>query len=195
MTKRGEAEDNLSRQLHVGTSVAHEGIGPGANVQDEVAPHTRGVTRRVVLSLLLAVIFGYIIPIIAVNLSNTFLGAAHLPPGAIAALLLLLLVVNPLLGVVSRRLRLSRNEVLTVYITCMFSTLVPGHGGENFFVGTLIGPFYYATRENGWLEFLRPMSSRGSRRRWLITDAMEKPVALWLKAGTLAAWMCRRAPG
>jgi hypothetical protein len=55
---------------------------------EEDVKTARGVTRRVVvLSLVLAVFFGYIIPLVDVKLSNTFLGAAHLPPGAIAVLL------------------------------------------------------------------------------------------------------------
>jgi hypothetical protein len=108
------------------------------------------------LSIALAVVFGYIDPIIDVKLSNTFLGAAHLPPGAVAVLLILLLVANPLGRLISRRLAFSRNEILTVYITCLFSALVPGHGAENFFIPNLLGPFYYATRENKWLSFLLP---------------------------------------
>jgi hypothetical protein len=173
--------------------------------------HTRaqtrdyGVTWRVtILSLALAVVFGYIIPIIDVRLSNTYLGAAHLPPGAVAVLLILLLVINPLLLYASRarsssltllavalastllsgaafslwgggsltawilaslaviafagcalgRHPLSRNEILTVYTTCLFSCLVPGHGSENFFVSNIIGPFYFSNPENKWLSFL-----------------------------------------
>ncbi len=116
-----------------------------------------GVTARVVgLSLVLAVAFGYVIPLIDVKSSNTFLGAAHLPPGAISVLLVMLLIINPLLGLLSRGAKFTRNEILTLYITCLFSCLVPGHGGENFFVSTLIGPFYYATQENKWLQFLEP---------------------------------------
>jgi hypothetical protein len=61
--------------------------------------------------------------------------------------------------VVSGRLKFSRNETLTIYITCLFSTLVPGHGGENFFVATLIGPYYYATPENKWMDFLGALPS------------------------------------
>ena len=114
-----------------------------------------GVTFRVVcLCLGLAVFFGYIIPIIDVKLHNTFLGAAHLPPGAIAVLLFLLLVINPLLKLSARRFAFSRNEILTVYISCLFSCLVPGHGAENFFVSNLVGPFYFAKAENKWLDFL-----------------------------------------
>jgi hypothetical protein len=116
-----------------------------------------GVTLRVVvLCLALAAFFGYAIPIIDYKLFNTFLGATHLPPGAIGVLLVLLLVANPLLSLLSVKLAFSRNETLTVYITCLFSCLIPGHGGENFIIPNLIAPFYYATAENKWLGFLEP---------------------------------------
>ncbi|RYG65766.1 hypothetical protein EON80_16720, partial [bacterium] len=69
----------------------------------EVSPFKRGVTIRVVvLSLFLAALFGYLLPVIDFKLYNTFLGATHLPPGAIGVLILLLLVVNPLLRLVSK---------------------------------------------------------------------------------------------
>ena len=124
---------------------------------EAVASNEKGVTARVVaLSLLLAVFFGYLIPIIDVKMSNTFLGATHLPPGAIAVLLFLLLVLNPLLRLLSNKLQFSRNEVLVVYISCLFSCLVPGHGSESSLVGSLVGPFYFSTRANGWLDFLGP---------------------------------------
>lgn len=116
-----------------------------------------GVTARVViLSLALAALLGYAIPVIDYKLFNTFLDGTHLPPGAIAVLLVLLLVVNPLLRWVKKQWGLSRNEALTVYITCLFSSLLPGHGAETFVIPNLLAPFYFATRENRWLEFLQP---------------------------------------
>jgi len=116
-----------------------------------------GVTPRVVLlSLILAAFFGCAIPFVDYKFTNTFLGAAHLPAGAVAVLLALLLVVNPLLRLVSQRWAFSRNETLTIYMTCLFSVLVPGRGGENFFVPNIIASFYYATSENKWLKFLEP---------------------------------------
>ncbi len=118
--------------------------------------HQRGVTPRVVvLSLLLAGFFAYVIPVIDYKFFNTFLGATHLPPGAVGALILLLLVVNPLLRLLSHRLALARNEVLTVYLTCLFSTLTVGIGGNNYFVSFIIGSFYYSTRENRWFDALK----------------------------------------
>jgi hypothetical protein len=130
-------------------------IAPTEKRQEQMGES--GVTLRVViLCLLLAFFFGYVIPIIDVKLSNTYLGSSHLPPGAVAVLVILLLIVNPLLRFFSKRWTLSRNETLTVYISCLFSVLVPGHSGENFFVSNLIGSFYYATAENKWFSFLGP---------------------------------------
>ena len=116
-----------------------------------------GVTLRVVLlCLTLAVVFGYALPVIDYKINNTFLGGSHLPAGAIGVLLILVLVVNPLVRLLRRAWALTRNEALTVYISCLFSSLVPGHGSENFIIPNLLAPFYFATRENKWLEFLTP---------------------------------------
>ncbi|MDF2440804.1 MAG: hypothetical protein JWN98_1788 [Abditibacteriota bacterium] len=121
---------------------------------------SRGVTPRVVcVSLAIAVFFAWAIPVIDYKFFNTFLGATHLAPGAIGVLLIFILVVNPLLKMLSGRLAFSRNEVLTVYLTCLFSCLVPGIGGNNYFVSFMIGAFYYATPENKWLDVLRYLPS------------------------------------
>jgi len=133
-------------------------ISPAAEAVARARPLADiGVTpRAAVLSLLLAAWFGYIVPVIDLQTLNTKLGAGHLPVGAVAALLFLLCVVNPLLKLVSRRAAFSRNEVLVIYITSLFSTLVPGMGSESFYVAHFIGSFYYSTRENAWLSFLEP---------------------------------------
>ncbi len=126
-------------------------------MQSAQAPTPTGLSLRViVLSLLLAALFGYCIPIVDFKMSNTFLGAMHMPAGAIAVLLALLLIINPLLRLLSSKLAFTRGETLTVYITCLFSTIVPGRGAENFFVPNILSSFYYATRENKWLDFLSP---------------------------------------
>jgi hypothetical protein len=77
-----------------------------SQIPENILFDARGVTPRVVcLSLLLAAFFGLVIPIIDVKMSNTYLGAQHLPVGALAALMLLLLIVNPLLRVLARTFR------------------------------------------------------------------------------------------
>ena len=116
------------------------------------APKDRGVTpRAVILSLFLAFGFGWLISVIDYRHINTFLGATHLPPGAVGALLILLLVVNPLLWVLRAR-RFSRNEILTIYVACLFATTVAGIGGNNYWTIFMLGPYYFGTRENGWQQ-------------------------------------------
>lgn len=163
----------------------------------------RGVTGRVVLlSLFLAAMFGYVVPTVDFRFTNTFLGAAHLPAGAVAVLLAMLLIINPLLKFASKRYGLSRNEMLTVYITCLFSVLVPGRGGETFFIPNVIGSFYFATKENKWLDFLMPyvkpwvtpvIDSSGTLQKSVVDGWYESipagqqiPWAAWLVP--LAAW-------
>jgi hypothetical protein len=153
----------------------------GTSQPQDYAPLVKLTTRSVVLALILAALFGVIIPINDYQFNNTYLGAAHLPPGAVAVLLLLL-AFQPILALAERirgRWKLSRNEILTVYITCLFSVLVPGRAGENFFVTNLLGPFYFATRENKWMEFLQPylrpwftpaLNSNGSYNAKLVED-------------------------
>lgn len=142
----------LARAIPV--SVLDVADSASAESEPEVS---RGITARVVvLCLMLAVFFGYVIPIIDIKLYNSFLGSTNLPPGAIAVLLVLLLVVNPLLRLLRRQWAFARNELITIYICSLFATLIPGHGSPAFFVSQIIGTFYYATRENRWLEWLLP---------------------------------------
>lgn len=159
---------------------------------EEIGPRACGVTRRAVLLCLgLAAFFGYVIPIVDVKLSNTFMGAQHLPPSAIGVLLVLLLFVNPLLQLLDKHFKFSRAEMLTVYISCLFSTLVPGQGGETLFLSQMIAPFYYATRENGWVA-----QFQGNLQPWMSP-------ALWADGGTygprgqeaVAGWFNGLAPG
>lgn len=138
-------------------SVTQTVIQPHREAPTRPSGRERGVTFRVVvISLILAAVLGYAIPVIDYKIFNTFLDAQHLPPGAVGALLILVLVVNPLLRLMSKRMGLSRNEALTVYITCLFSSLLPGHGAENFVIPNLIAPFYFHTTSNKWRDALLP---------------------------------------
>ena len=126
-----------------------------------------GVTPRVVcLCLVLAVALSWAISVIDYRFSNTFLGATHLPPGALGALLLLLVVVNPLLWVLRWR-QFSRNELLTTYLCSLFAATVAGVGGNNYWVSFILGPFYFGTPENHWIEKFHSLP-------WWMTPALNR---------------------
>lgn len=169
----------------------------GKKKTEDLKPKT--ITFRViVLSLLLAAFFGYANPHIDFLFSNTYLGATHLPPGALGALMLLI-AVNGALHLVGPRLKLSRNELLTVFITTLFSCLVPGRGGELFFIPNTVGAFYYGTPENKWRDLLMPhlpdwispaRTAGGSYNQSLVeafyNGGQSVPWPLWI--GPICAW-------
>lgn len=121
-------------------------------VEADPVPQGRITPRAVIIGLALSAAFSFIIPYVDVYLSDTFLGAQHLPPGAVFVLFFLLVVVNPLLRLINRRWPLTRVELLLIYCLLLFSTLVPGHGSENVFIPVVTTPFYYADPANKWQE-------------------------------------------
>lgn len=127
---------------------------PGAEQSTDAVSADGGriTVRCVLVGLLLSIVFSFIIPYVDVFLSDTFLGAQHLPPGAVFALLFLVLVVNPILKLIGRRLPFARVELLMIYCMLLFSTLVPGHGAENVFIPVVVSPYYYASAENKYEE-------------------------------------------
>jgi hypothetical protein len=143
----------------------------------------------VVIGLLLALLFGYAMPITNYKFDNTYLGSTHLPAGAIAALLFVIFVLNPGLKLASKRWALSRNETLTIYITCLFSSLVPGRGGENYFVPNVLASFYYATNENKWFSwlqvYLKPWFTPALNSDRTYNEAL---VAGWYVGGVPVPW-------
>ena len=106
--------------------------------------------RALAIGFALAVLCGLLIPYLDHYVQGTFVGGQHLPPGAIFVLLVLVLAVNPLLRLVSRKLPLTRGELVLIYAMLLVSTLVPGHGSESVFIPVSVSPFYYATPSNGW---------------------------------------------
>lgn len=122
--------------------------------------------RVIIISLLLAAFFGYIIPIIDLRLNNTYLGSQHFAPGAVITLLVLV-TLNGFLSKFHRRLKLTRDEQLTIYLSCLFSCLVAGIGGNMYWPTYIVGTFYYATPENKWLEQLQNLP-------WWMTPALDE---------------------
>ncbi len=98
----------------------------------------------------LSVLCALLIPYLDHYVQGTFVGGQHLPPGAVFTLLFLVLVVNPLLRLLSRRLALTRQELVLIYAMLLVSTLVPGHGSETVFIPISVSAFYYDTPTLGW---------------------------------------------
>lgn len=171
----------------LGSSVEAGALPTGsAETPLESARPDPGVTPRVVaLCLVLAGVLSWAISVIDYRFSDTSLGATHLPPGALGVLLLLLVVVNPLMWVLRRR-RFSRNELLTTYLCCLFAATVAGIGGNNYWVSFILGPFYFGTHENGWIEKFHSLP-------WWMTPALRRDGSL--NREVVDGWFNGSAPG
>ena len=65
-------------------------------------------------------------------------------------------LVNPLLGLVHRRLMLRRAELGVVFIMAMMAATVPTEGYVEHMVPKIASVFYYATPENDWVDLIHP---------------------------------------
>jgi Family of unknown function (DUF6785)/Domain of unknown function (DUF6784) len=115
-----------------------------------VSAHPLVSRRALIVGVVLSVLCGLLIPYLDHYVQGTFVGGQHLPPGAVFALLVLVLVVNPALRLLSRKLPLTRAELLLIYAMLLVSTLVPGHGSESLFIPVSVSAFYYDTPARGW---------------------------------------------
>ena len=161
-------ETNLDHDGHLTARILPLTYDAGAPFSLRYSPAlTVALTSRaVVISLLLAAFFGYVIPIIDLKLNNTYLGSQHFAPGAVITLMVLV-ALNPLLTKCNRRLRLARDEQHAIYLSCLFSCLVAGIGGNNYWPTYIVGAFYYATPENKWLEQLQHLP-------WWMSPALDQ---------------------
>lgn len=83
------------------------------------------------------------------SIDAILLGATHMPPGAIAGLVVLLFG-NAVLKRVSGRLKLSPAELMVIYFMMVCAALMSSFGFAAELLPSLMGVNYYATPEGGW---------------------------------------------
>ncbi|HJN14898.1 MAG TPA: DUF6785 family protein, partial [Armatimonadota bacterium] len=75
-----------------------------------------------------------------------------IPVGAFFALALVL-AFNGIIGRIAPKLRLSRRELIMVYVLTASSSVIVSSGGIHFLIPTLTAPWYFASPENNWADF------------------------------------------
>ncbi|MCX7804680.1 MAG: hypothetical protein N3A38_05760 [Planctomycetota bacterium] len=116
-----------------------------------------GISSRGVFAGLLAVAFiCWLTPLTDHYLASACLGFNHLPTSALLVQLILIGLVNSVLARFAPCLHLSRRDVGLVYIMCMVTAAIPSWGLFTYLFAVMMGPYYYATPDNRWGEFLHP---------------------------------------
>ena len=77
-------------------------------------------------------------------------------PGALILLFLLVLAINPTIGLFRRQWVLRPAELAQIYVMMIIASAVSTDGFVSYFLPQLTSPVYYATPENNWAVELLP---------------------------------------
>lgn len=116
-------------------------------------------------------------------------------PAAVFFFFLFVAVVNPLIGLLGRRWRFDKGELVTVYVMATVACTLPTNGLVCALLPHISAGTYYATPENGWGQTILPFIPQ-----WLrVTDAnaikwfyeglprgQAMPIGAWIPV--LVAW-------
>ncbi len=117
----------------------------------------RGLTvRSVVLGFLFALFIDWLILFAIFRIGSIYLVYGHMPVALLLPFVLLVGVVNPALAWLSPALRLRKAELAVIFAMGLVAVVVPEFRLTGFFLGLVASPYYFATTENGWVEFLQP---------------------------------------
>jgi len=115
------------------------------------------VTPRAVLTgLACALLVCGVTPYNDYDVAATYLSGNFFPIGALAAVLLLVLAVNPLLITLGQRggafipKPFTPGEILTVWAMVIIAAGIPSSGLMRYLLPHLVAPHYFATRTNHW---------------------------------------------
>ncbi len=148
--------------------------------------------RAVVLSVLFCIIASYWIEWSEVV--TFFCQVTEAVPAVPAvAFLILLVVLNPLVRRISKRLSLDRREVLMIYVFLTVATSMAGCGIGRFFINTIPVLFYFDTPENNFAAYQQYlpewMISHDPEVTRLLYEASETGAIQWQPwLVPLAAW-------
>ncbi len=105
---------------------------------------TNPITARAIIIGLVTVIGFTVAGCFSVFLRYEIIGTGYLPRGALA-LLMLFVLMNALLGLAAKKLQLKRNELLLIFIMLLAMAAIPGQEYAQHVYLNLVGIVYYTT--------------------------------------------------
>ncbi len=163
---------------------------PGSALQQP-----RGRSRRALLiGVLLAVGINLVVPYTAHSLHSSSMTAGHIHMGVLIPYLFLVLGLNVVLRLISRRAALSAAELVVVFTVMLVGSSVADLTGR--FIATISAPYYFASQENHWAEFFHEYleswmlpTDEGNAIKWFyegLPRGGSIPWAVWI--GPLVWW-------
>jgi hypothetical protein len=116
-----------------------------------------GITRRsLILGLALTIVLGIGAPYVRNVLPSSLFDGEYLPFGVVWPIAMLVMIVHPLLMRFRTRWGLSEADVAIVFIMGVTAAAVTGDGLSAFLLSNISAPYFGATPENRWLEYVGP---------------------------------------
>ena len=114
-------------------------------------------------------------------IQGTRLGLSSSTPAAFFLLFIIVVLVQPLIGILKSSWMLNRAELLLISVMMMVATAVPTRGFTGVALAVISAVTYYASPENGWADNLIPhipdwIVPRDGRRSPLFTRAYPREI-------------------
>ncbi len=90
------------------------------------------------------------------SLHSSRLNFGYLPMCTLIPFVGLILIVNPMLRAFNARWGFRPDELLIIFVMALIAAIFPGLGLGSFLIGIIAAPYYYASPENHWAEYLQP---------------------------------------
>ena len=117
----------------------------------------RGITvRSILLGVAMSVAVGVWVNYVEFSLNNARMTLSHFPMGTLMIYLSLVFLANPVYRWLSRGPGLSSTELLVILAGGLAGGTIPAIGMTGYILGALAAPYYFATTENQWAEYLHP---------------------------------------
>ncbi len=176
-----------------GGGAAAESVRRG--VGTEAGP-ARGVTiRALICGLGLAVAVNLLANTMRYVQRGSYMAISLIPMGDLLLFLLLVLICAVLARWFGRRFVLAPAEWITIFSMGLISAMGPTYGISGYLVSQMVAPYYFATPENRWAEYLHPhlpgwlISTDESRALTLFFEGLPKGASIpWEAWGGPLLW-------
>ncbi|MBM4083700.1 MAG: hypothetical protein FJ272_02835 [Planctomycetes bacterium] len=123
--------------------------------KDRATAPERGLTvRAVALGVVIVALVNIIVAYSEYVIHASRMNLSHFPLILFVAFLLVVIPVNFALKTLRPRWALSPSELLVMLALGLPGAAVPGSGLTGFFLGVIATPFYYASAENQWADYM-----------------------------------------
>ncbi len=137
----------------------------------------RGVTTRALIcGLGLAVAVNLLANTMRYVQRGSYMAISLIPMGDLVLFLLLVLVCAVLARWFGRRFVLAPAEWITIFSMGLISAMGPTYGISGYLVSQMVAPYYFATPENRWAEYLHPHLPG-----WLISTDERRAITLFFE--------------